>query len=516
MYRLLTSLLFVFLLVGCSSGAENGSGNDNGESTLNIAYMAQPPNFDPHFTDVVAIRDIARNVFETLVSFDEQNDVVPLLAESYEMNDDGTEIVFQLRKDVKFHNGQEMTADDVVASMERWRTLSPKASSYFTGSEFVKEDDYTVVLRMDQPMPIAKYLLGMNTNFGAIMPKEVIENADTNTGIKEFIGTGPFEFVDWKQDQYIQLAKNDAYTSASDEIDGLVGKREPLVDHVYFHFVQDPATRTAGIQTGEYDIALAIPSDNVEQLKTDSNLGLYIADGGYTTAIFNKKKGLFSDKRAREAVNLAVDKEEVMISAFTSDEFYRMEHGLLGEDYVNWHNDAGVEAYEAYDPEKAKQLLKEAGYNGETIRILSSRDYEDQYHAGVVVQQKLEQIGMKVDLEVYDWPTLLQKRADENAYEMYMFAFAPATDPTQIQYIDSKQEYPGWTDSPELDALLAELMVAPTDEEAKEVFTALQEETWNELPAIKYGEYNRVTVTHGDLPEFKFFHGPVIWNVSKN
>ena len=519
MYRILVSFLFVLILTACSSDIENENGDNvssnSDESTLNIAYMAQPTHYDPHLTDIVATRDIGRPVFEQLVAFDENNEVEPVLAESYEVSEDGKVVTFKLRQGIKFHNGKEMTADDVVASMERWRVLSTKAGAYLIDSEFVKEDDYTVVLHMDKPLTIVKYLLSMNTGFAGIMPKEIIDSADPVTGIEEFIGTGPFKFVEWKQDQYIQLAKNEDYQSASDTASGLIGKKEPLVDHVYFHFVQDSSTRVAGIQSGDYDIALAIPSDSVAQLRTNPKLDLHIADGGYTTTIFNKKQGLFSDIRAREAVNLAVKKEDVMMAAFTNDEFFTLEHGLLGEDYVSWHNDAGIEAYNAYDPEAAKQLLAEAGYNGETIKIISTRDYEDQYHAGVVVQQQLEKIGMKVEMEVYDWPTLLQKRTEENNYDIFMFAFAPATDPTQIQYLDSRQAYPGWTDSPELDNLLDELVVAPTDEEAKEVFTRLQAKTWEELPAIKYGEYNRVTVTHGDLEGFKFFHGPVIWNVEK-
>ncbi len=513
MFRRLLSLVLVVGLVGCSTTSNEGAGND--ANTLDVAYMAQPATIDPHTSNTSATSDIARNIFEQLVAFDENYEVAPLLAESYEEADDGKSITFHLREGVTFHNGKEMTADDVVASMERWRGLSGKAIAFLSESEFVKEDDYTVVLKMDKPLTIAKYIIAMSTTFAGIMPEETVESADEATGIKEFIGTGPFKFVDWKQDQHIKLEKYEDYQSPTGEASGLVGKRVALVDQLTFHFVQDSSTRTAGIQTGEYDVVMNIPPDNVEQLKGDPNLQLHIDPLGYLTSIFNKKQGLFTDQKARQAVNLAVDKEEVMLSAYTSEEIFTLEHGLLSEDYVNWHNDAGIEEYNAYDPERAKQLLQEAGYNGEPIRIITTRDYEDYYNGGVVLQQKLEQIGANVELEVYDWPSLLEKRTDENAYDLYMMGFLHATDPTQIQYLDSRYDFPGWTDHAVFDELLDELVVAPTPEEAKEIFAKLQAENWAYLPAIKYGDYKRAHATRQNVSNFQFFHGPVFWNVEK-
>ncbi|RST58816.1 ABC transporter substrate-binding protein [Siminovitchia terrae] len=517
MRRLLLSLFILALLVGCSSEGASKSksgGKKDGDSTLNVAYMAQPPTFDPHMTTAVATRDIMRNVFETLLSVDENNEVVPLLADSFEFSDNFRDVTFKLRKGVKFHNGQEMTADDVVASMNRWKTTNGQANAYLSKSEFVKEDDYTVVLHMDKPYTIIKYLLAMDSNFAGIMPKEVIENAD-KTGVKEYIGTGPFKFDEWKQDQFVKMSKNEEYQSSSETVDGLVGLREALVDDLVINFVSDSQTRMSGIQTGEYDVALAIPSDNVPQLENDPNVNVHIAPGGYTVLIFNKKKGLFTDLKARQAVNLAVEKEAVMLSAFTNDHFYTLEGGLLGEAFPSWKNDEGLKEYNAYDPEAAKKLLKEAGYNGEKIRLITTRDYEDQYQSAVVVQQYLEKIGVNVDLQVYDWPSLMELREDENNFDLQAFAFAPATNPINFYYLDSRDDYSGWSNSPEIDKYNDELKVAKTDEEASKAFASLQKATWEYLPAIKYGEYNRVTVARSNLEGFKWFNGPLFWNVEK-
>lgn len=515
MYRLLLTLLFAVLLVGCADGEEVDTENEtNGESTLNVAYMAQPPTLDPHVTVAVATSEIGRTTFESLLSFDENKEVAPLLAKSFEYSEDNKNITFHLRQGVKFHNGKEMTADDVVASMERWRLLNGKANTYFSDSEFVKEDEYTVILKMDKPLTIAKHILAMNLNFAAIMPKEVIDSAEA-TGITEYIGTGPFKFVEWKQDQYIAFEKNEEYQSPSTEIDGLVGKKDPLVDKLNFHIVPDVSTRTAGVQTGEYDIAFNIPTDNYEQVTNDPNLEVIIHPGGFSTAVFNNRTGLFVDKKRRQAVNLAVKKEDVLMTAFTREEFYTLEHGLVGKDYPTWHNDAGKDIYESYDPEAAKELLQETGYNGETVRILTTRDYDDQYQAAIITQQQLEKIGMKVELLVYDWPTLLEVREDDTTYDIMIMGYNSVADPTQINFLDSRTNYTGWTNDPKLDSLLDELLVAASDEAAKEVFTQLQAEFWDYLPAVKFGEYNRVTVIHGDVTGFEYLQGAVLWNVSK-
>lgn len=511
-------LLFVIiLLVGCATeGTKSGQEDNNKEteSTLKVAYHVQPPSFDPHFTNATATRDLSRNVFETLLSFDENYDVKPVLVEDFEESEDGLEITFHLRKGIKFHNGEEMTADDVVASMERWKNINTQGVAYFSNSTFEKVDDYTVVLKMDKPLTIAKYILANPNHFAGIMPKEIIDTVDEK-GVKEFIGTGPFQYVDWVQDQYIHLVKNEDYEPLPSPTNGLVGKREPLVDNLYIYFVTDSTTRLNGIQTGEYDIALAIPTDNIANVESDANLEQHLYPGGFMTIILNKRHGIFTDEKARQAINMAVNKQDALTAAFSSPDYFSLEHGLLSKNYANWYNDAGKEVYEQYDPEAAKKLLKEAGYNGETLRMLTTRHYEDQYQVAVVVQQQLEEIGVNVDLQVYDWPTLSELKEDDQSHDLHIMGYSPVSDPTKLYFLDSRLNTAGWSDNAKLDNLLDELIVAKTDKEAKEIFTAIQKEHWDYLPIIKLGDYSRVTVTRKGINGFEFFEGPTVWDVSK-
>lgn len=502
----------ILLLVGCTE-EESKNQEKRSESTLNVAYLVQPPSFDPHFTNATATRDMSRNVFETLLSFDEEYNVKPVLAESFEENKDGTVITFHLRKGIKFHNGKEMTADDVVASMTRWKNINTQGIAYFSGSEFRKEDDYTVTLNMDKPLTIAKYVLATPSHFAGIMPEEVIKEF-AEKEVTEYIGTGPFKYNEWLQDQYIHLIKNEDYQTLSSPAGGMVGKREPLVDHVYFYFVPDPSTRLNGIQTGEYDVAIAIPTDSISKVENDSNLEQYMYAGGYMTIILNKRQGLFTNEKARQAINLAVNKRDAMTAAFSNEKYFDLEHGLLAKSYSNWYNDAGKEAYDQYDPSVAKQLLKEAGYNGEPIRMLTTRDYEDQYQVAIVVQQQLEEIGVNVDLQVYDWPTLFQLKEDDTSHDLHIMGYSPVSDPTKLYFLDSRLNTDGWTNNPKLDGLLDELIIAKTQEEAKEIFTEIQTESWDYMPIIKLGDFRRVALVRKDVEGFNYFEGPTVWDVS--
>ena len=225
----------LFLLAACSNetsdSTESENQNDNDSTTneenvdneeeeldteLNIAYSAQPPTLDPHFTTAVATSDIMRGVFETLVTVDADYNFQPMLADTYEISEDGKSITFQLREGVLFHNGKEMKAEDVVASMERWRDISNRADA-FRESTFEAQDEYTVVMTLPDPISTTlSVLTWMVGSYAAIMPKEAIEGA-TDTGVEEYIGTGPFQFEEWKQDAYVKLSKFDDYQPRSEE-----------------------------------------------------------------------------------------------------------------------------------------------------------------------------------------------------------------------------------------------------------------------------------------------------------
>src|SRR5699024_642386 len=248
---------------GMRNEEKDEGGNVSGE--LRVAHNAQPPTLDPHMTTAGVTSDMSRIAFETLLTVDFDYQPMPMLAESVEESDENKVFTFHLREGVTFHNGKEMTAEDVVASMNRWLERSGVASEAFGNASFEEVDEYTVVLELEESSSIALDVLASKEQFAAIMPKEVIDEADAE-GVKDLIGTGPYEFVEWKHDQYVHFTKFDDYQSVDVPADGLGGKKEALVKDIYFDIVTDASTRVAGIQSGEYDIAFAIPFESYAQL----------------------------------------------------------------------------------------------------------------------------------------------------------------------------------------------------------------------------------------------------------
>ena len=498
-------------LVACSS---DKGGVEGEKKELKVAYNAQPPTLDPLITTAVATRDIMRHVYESLITLNDNFEVEAMLAESYEVSEDGKQITFNLREDVKFHNGEIMSADDVVSSMNRWKENTSLGKAYFENAEFAKKDESTVVLSMEERLFTALNMLADPGQAAIISPMSE-NDAATAEGLQNFIGTGPYKFVEWKSDQNVHLEKYDDYASVDTIASGLAGKKEAFIDDIIFEFVTDSSTRLAGIQTGEYDVVNAIPFDNAEQLENNKDVINSVDHNGFNGIVFNKKTGIFKDVLARQAVNAALDEDAILTAAFTNKEFYELEHGLMIKNQKEWYSAVGEELYNQKNPEKAKELLKEAGYNGEEIIILTSRDYEDHYNAAVVVQQQLLDIGMEAKLDVYDWATVLQKRAEEEEYDMFVTGFPTEPIPTKYVFLDSKNEWPGWTNSPEIDALLNDINGAENQEEAKESYENLQEEFYNYLPIIKFGNKTTITTTRSNIEDMGFLQGIILWNVDK-
>lgn len=514
---ILCVILIMALIAGC-----NGSKSTTGEKseassggTLKIAIGAQPPTMDTHLTTTSIALDITRNIYETLVTQNGNQQPVPMLAESIEKSDDGLSYTFKLRTGVKFHNGKEMTSEDVVASMNRWLEQSARAKLLLSGSTFEAVDESTVVLKMQNVASDVLDIMAGRGQFPAIYPKEVIEGAGPE-GITEYIGTGPFKFGEWKQDQYIRLEKFDDYSALDGEPDGTAGKKEALVDEVYFYVVNDPSTRMAGIQTGEYDVAIDIPFDSYEQLKEDPSMETYVSfDAGTVNVSYNKKEGIFTNPAIRKAVNQGVNSEEVMLASFGSKDLYRLSPSYMNVDQVDWANDKGKEAYNIADPEKAKQMLKEAGYNGEEVVLYSTRDYDHHYNAAVVLKGQLEKMGMKVKLELYDWPTLTEKREDPKNWDLLIVGTGYVTTPSQLLVVNP--DYVGWTNDEKLFDMLGQIRTAPSKEEAKALWENLQEYIWKDyVPYSLFGHYPSIMVTTNKLEGFKPFQGVIPWNVKVN
>jgi len=511
-------LLLSMALMGCSSstssGTNSGSSSNAGSSSggdIHVAMDAQPPTLDPQISTTTATKEVARHIFETLFVLDPSYQVQPMLAESYDKSADGLTYTIHLRKGVKFHNGKEMTADDVVASMNRWLTKSTRASNSLGKATFTKKDPYTVELKLEKPTIGVMDVLASTNQFAAIMPKEVIDNAPED-GVKEIIGTGPFKYVEWKQDQYIKLTKYKDYQPVDAPSNGLAGKKEALVDNIIFDIVKDGSTRLAGISTGQYQFAYQIPYDNYDQIKNSPDVKPFVNLYGGVAFVFNKKEGPFVNEKMRQAVNLGIDNDKILLGAMGNKEFYRLDPGLMYKEQKKWYTDAGKESYNQHNTEKAKELIKESGYKGQVIRILTTRDYEYSYNSAVVMKQQLEDIGLKVKIDVVDWATLTEKRTNPSVWDAFITGFSPVSLPIQTLPLDPG--YPGWPVDDKLQSYTEAIRTASSDEEALNKWKEMQAYCWNEyVPYIKIGDFFTLNAYRSkELKGMGYFEGIILWN----
>lgn len=510
-------LSMILLLTACGKGANrNGAASTNPEGqnggTLNVAYGANPATLDPHLTTNQATRDVARNIYEQLVTLNENYEVVPQLAQSLVISEDGKTYTFHLRKGILFHNAKEMDADDVVASMVKWLSTSTQGKANLKGAHFSKIDDYTVRLTLQSPSLIGAYVLADTAPFPGIMPKEVIESAGPE-GIKAYIGTGPYKLAEWKIDEYVHLTKFADYVASDEKPSGLAGKKHAYLNDIYFRYVTDESTRVAGVLTGEYDVAFGIPFDNADQIDATDGVSNFFSQGGIITYVFNKKAGPFTDQQLRQAFNTALNKEAALTAAYSHNRFFKLDSSLALPSQTDWYSTAGSEQYNLHDIDAAKQLVAASNYNGEEIVILTTRDYPEQYNLAIVAQEILKSIGVNAKLDVYDWPTVQERRKDANNFDLFAVSFAIRTTLHQYPFLDSKANYPGWTNSPEIDALLNQIQASPSIAEAKLLIDQLNQKNWDYLPIIKIGNIQNLIAIRDKVKGLGDLIGPVLWNV---
>ncbi|WP_368653514.1 ABC transporter substrate-binding protein [Ornithinibacillus sp. 4-3] len=515
-------LVLIAALVGCSSDDNNNDGDNNGSDNntagepqeggvLKIALDAQPPNMDVPSTPATASRDTGRLIFESLVTTDADYKAVPMLAEEIDISDDSKVYTFKLREGVKFHNGKEMTSEDVVASMERWLEKSTITGTIFNGATWEAQDDYTVVLTLEESSSLTLDTIASAKMASAIMPKEVVESAPAE-GVDEYIGTGPYKFVEWKQDQYILFERFDDYQAVEEEASGLSGKKVAYFDEIYFYIVPDTSTRLAGLQTGEYDFAFGMPYDSYDQLLSNDDLDTILTPSANEFIHFNKNHGITEDVNIRKAINAALDNEEIMMAAFPNTDFYWLDSGYMDVNMTNWASEAGSEHYNLADLDLAKEYLKEAGYNNEELRIMVTRDYDHHYNAGVVVHEQLKNAGINAVLDVYDWPTFNDKMQSK-LEDWDIFVVSSSTVSTPPQLLALSPTFAGGLDDEKSQDLMKQIETAPTLEEAQALWDELQGYSWEEtMPIVNIGGYNNLFGLRANVEGVTAYTGPVFWN----
>lgn len=495
-------------LMACG-GSDSNKGADS--KTLKVAMAVNPPTLDPWLSTAAAVRDTNRGIYEGLFELDENYEPKEQLCESYEVNDDYTVWTFKLRQGVKFHNGKEMKAEDVVASLNCWAENNVAAPSVITaGEKFEQVDDYTVKIELTKPAFTLLNVLTSPCQFAAIMPKEVVD-ARTDTGVSEYIGTGPMKFEEWKQDSYVRFSKYTDYKGPGYALTGDAGDKVINFDEIYYYIVTDSSIRTAGIQSGEYDIAQTISYDDLDQLKGNSDISLVNNLVGNYAIALDKVDGPFANELVRQAAQYAINVDEIMAAAVPNGDYVEKYSSYMYKGGL-WGTDSGSEYWNKQDTEKAKELLKESGYDGTPIILLSTTAYPRWIDASLIVEKELEAVGFNVEVETYDWATMLDMKKDPTKFDACLLWWPLATVPTALKLNQTNAD--GWCRFTEVTEGFEKLNAATSVEEAKAVWSDINEFLLKTASSLSLGYFSEPYAVNG-VKDFKTFIGMTVYGCSK-
>jgi peptide/nickel transport system substrate-binding protein len=476
---------------------------------LKVASVGEPPTLDIPMSTATIVYEIMWHVHESLFTYDRAFSPTPLLAESHAVSDRGLRHTITLRRGVRFHNGKEMTSADVVPSLKRWGQLASVGKVLWKNVEAIEaKDPYTVVIALKQPS--ASFLYGLSEPHAAVYPKESIDAAGEGT-LKEFIGTGPYRFVEHRPDRHVKLVRFKEYAARSEPPNGFGGKRTAWLDEILFLSVPDTAVRLAGVETGEYHHAVFIKQDAYERIKSLPALeSRIVKPRGFAVAVMNHKAGLMTTKKVRQAFQAALDMEPIMAGAMGHKDFYRLDPSLFFPEQP-WHSTVSAALYNQRDKDKARRLLKEAGYARQPLRWATTKEYEFMYKTALVARQQLEDVGFVVDLQVLDWASLNARAEKPEQWDVASTGFVFSADPAN--HVALRCTFWGAWCNEEKERLLGELRSESDLKKRKAIVERLQAIFYEDVGHVKIGDYFTLDAARRELRgDFRTAPRLYFWN----
>ncbi len=386
---------------------------------LEVGIDQSPVGLDPHITTAFSSFQIVNGtIYEGLTAIDKDLRIGPSLAESWTISPDGKTYLFKIRRGVTFHNGAPMLAGDVAASLRRVlarEIASPLASRLPALDSVATPDAQTVELKLKEPS--APLLTSLATL--AVVPAAFETDKD---GLqRQPVGTGPFKFKEWQPNGFVALARHDGYWRQG----------RPMLDGVKFNIVPESATRQVGLASGQYAMLPNIDAATALQLKGRPNVALAeTLELAYTLIGMNVAKPPFDNAKVREAVNLALNRQEIIQAALFGA---GVPGGPLSPALKDWAVDVKEFPCYAHNPVKAMALLREAGHTqpiAVTITVLPRQDIKD---IAQVVQSQLNRAGFRVELKTPELGQFIQDWRNGN-FDLFASTNAGSPDPDDYFY----------------------------------------------------------------------------------
>ncbi|MCA0921417.1 ABC transporter substrate-binding protein [Pseudooceanicola nanhaiensis] len=456
----------------------------DGEKVLNYAFSQDIRGTQPGVDRDGATDTAQMHVVEGLVGYATDFSIKPVLADSYEISDDGLTYTFKLREGVKFHNGETMTAENVKWSWDRYMNPETKwrCLSYFDGSNGVEVtsmevvDPLTVVFTISAP---SATFLGNMARFDcgatAVLHSDSV---DADGKWIAPIGTGPFTFGDIRPGQYFDLVKFDDYSVDDGPADGYTGAKIAMVDRVRFNILDEAAIKKTAFLAGDVDITSIDGADYEEIDGLDTASVLTVQTAVWESFLINVRDPLLSKPAMRKAIAHALDRDTIVEVA---TEGRGTPNASPVPPMSSFYGEVEQQGPE-YDPELAKKYLEEAGYNGEELVIITSNRSGGYFERSVIAQSMLAAVGINAKIETIEWGTQIDLY-NSGEYQMMSFAYSARLDPALSFEMITGEEGRKVLRTPEALATLEKAMSISEPVERQKLIDELQVIFNEEIPA---------------------------------
>ena len=443
---------------------------------LRVAFSADPAGFDPAVGPSGMSHVVIEQVYSTLMSLDPDAVPYPDLAESYEMSEEGLSYTFKLRQGVKFHDGSDLTAEDVKFTFDRLRAPDSGysyASQVETIADVTVVDPYNVTFTLSEPT--GPFLTYMAFPGSSIVPRALVEAGhDLNA---QPVGSGPFKFVSYQPRSMVTFEKNSDYYE--------VGK--PYVDGLEFHLIPDVTALTNAVLSGTVDFSNEIPpKDWATVSATPGIVGQTLEGSRYYWLLMNNTVAPFDNAKVRQAVAHAINRQAIVAGTF-----FGQATPLLGGVIPEWNwAYAGLEVFKPEgDPEMAKALLSEAGVpDGFQTSITMASSFPAMVAMAPIIQANLAAIGINAEIKTMEIPRYWDEVWGPSAFDMTtMYWVSPLADPDDFVFNNYACETGinvQKSCSEAMEAVLREAKSGQTEEARKEAYRRQQELSLEEMPIV--------------------------------
>ena len=474
-------------------------------------------SLDEMASSTISTRNVAMNIYEALMTRDENFSPMLELAQSMTESPDRMAYTFKLRQGVKFQNGKPMTSADVVASFDRYSKIGILRNFLANVASWDAPDAETFVMRMKKPQPTFILTLSSFSVPVIIIPAE--QKDDPPLQLKT-VGTGPWQLVDFTPGSAVKLRRYDGYTPNTqfESRSGFGGYKQACFDTVTFRIVTEPGARVAGMQTGELQGVEDLPTKSLAQLKTDRNITLLpLKNWWIQIATPNFSQPPTDNLNFRKAVQAVLDMDEIMDAA--TDGNYSLNVGFQYPNQADY-TDAGKETYNIKDAAKAKQYLAQSGYKGEPVVLLTNKDYPPMYNSALVMSEQMKSIGINAQMKVVDWPTSVNMALKpDTGWNFFYTGWGTqpalgALDTVQLMVSPNASYMPkDGKDDPDLLAAWNDMNNTPDPEARQQAFIKAQKIALEGVLEVPFGSLTKVQATRSNVQGFIPFRIPRMSNV---